>query len=420
MKRGAETLGLPAAAGGARHDGAALAPERWLARQLLRAVGDPPVTLVLWDGSEVRVSADAGSRLVFRDRSALHRLLRFPDLEFGELYSAGRLEVEGDLVGFLETVYRALSSQRRRNVVRSVFGWRYRARRNTFEGSRDHIHHHYDIGNDFYQLWLDERMVYTCAYFPTPETGLAEAQVAKLDHVCRKLRLQPGEQVVEAGCGWGALALHMARAYGARVRAYNISREQIQYARERARREGLEGRVEFIEGDYRTIAGQFDAFVSVGMLEHVGVENYATLGRVIDRCLKPHGRGLIHSIGRNHPAPMNAWIEKRIFPGGNPPSLGEMADVFEPHGFSVLDVENLRLHYARTTEQWLARFEAVAGRVAQMFDETFVRAWRLYLAGSVAAFRSGDLQLFQVLFARAGSNHVPWTRAHLYVTERSG
>ncbi len=420
---GNDAIGLR---GSARAAGRAFALDRWLAVQLLRLSGHPPIRIRLWDGQEVSGARAAGrsaggppaSCLVLRDRGALYRLLRFPDLEFGELYSAGRIEVQGDLVGFLEAVYRALSSSRRRHVVKSVFGWRYRARRNTFEGSRDHIHHHYDIGNSFYRLWLDEQMVYTCAYFPDAVTGLEDAQIAKLDHVCRKLRLKAGEEVVEAGCGWGALALHMARAYGVRVRAYNISHEQILYARERARREGLEGRVEFIEGDYRTINGRYDVFVSVGMLEHVGVENYATLGRVIERSLKPHGRGLIHSIGRNHPAPMNAWIEKRIFPGGHPPSLGEMAHIFEPHGFSVLDVENLRLHYARTLEHWSERFEAAAGRVEKMFDADFVRMWRLYLAGSLAAFRSGDLQLFQVLFAREHSNDIPLTRAHLYTGVR--
>jgi len=399
-----------------------LAPDRWMAAQLLRLSGNPPIRIRLWDGFELSgARPDDGQTppcLALHDRRALYRLLRFPDLEFGELYSAGRIEVEGDLVEFLEIIYRALSSSRRRKVIKDIFGWRYRARRNTFEGSRDHIYHHYDIGNEFYRLWLDEQMVYTCAYFPEPGISLEGAQVAKLDHVCRKLRLRSGEEVVEAGCGWGALALHMAREYGARVRAYNISREQIRYARDRARREGLDGRVEFIEGDYRTISGEFDVFVSVGMLEHVGVENYDGLGRVIDACLRPEGRGLIHSIGRNHPAPMNAWIEKRIFPGGNPPSLGEMADIFEPHGFSVLDVENLRLHYARTLEHWRERFEVAAGRVEQMFDAAFVRMWRLYLAGSIAAFRSGDLQLFQVLFAREHSNDIPLTRAHVYADNR--
>ena len=237
----------------------------------------------------------------------------------------------------------------------------------TVEASRQNVHHHYDLGNDFYKLWLDEQMLYTCAYFPTPDATLEAAQIAKMDLVCRKIRLRPGERVIEAGCGWGALALHMARHYGVRVQAFNLSTNQIAYARERAAREGLADRVEFVEDDYRNVSGTFDAFVSVGMLEHVGLENYGDLGRVIDRTMGADGRGLLHFIGRNRPEPLNAWIVRRIFPGAYPPTLREVcAGVLEPQMLSVLDVENLRLHYAKTIEHWRHRFEASADSVREM------------------------------------------------------
>jgi cyclopropane-fatty-acyl-phospholipid synthase len=206
----------------------------------------------------------------------------------------------------------------------------------------------------------------------------------------------------------------MARHYGVTVRAFNISHEQIEYAREETGRQGLTQRVEFIEDDYRNIHGTYDAFVSVGMLEHVGPEQYVELGRVIDRSLTPSGRGLIHSIGRNRSHATSAWIGRRIFPGAYIPSLREIMDVLEPYDLSVLDVENLRLHYARTLQHWLDRFEKSTGRVAEMFDEAFVRAWRLYLCGSIGSFLSGNLQLFQIAFARGRSNDIPWTREHLY------
>jgi cyclopropane-fatty-acyl-phospholipid synthase len=238
-----------------------------------------------------------------------------------------------------------------------------------------------------------------------------------MDHVCRKLELKPGDRVVEAGCGWGALALHMARHYGVQVRAYNISKEQLAYARERARREGLEGRVEYLEADFREIEAECDAFVSIGMLEHVGAAHYPALGAVIDRCLTADGRGLIHTIGMNRPSRLNPWIERHIFPGAYPPSLGEMMRVFEPDNFSVLDVENLRLHYARTLEHWLQRFEAAVPQVTNMYGNSFVRQWRLYLVGSQGAFNTGELQLFQVLFARASNNAIAWTRDHLYTRD---
>jgi cyclopropane-fatty-acyl-phospholipid synthase len=258
-------------------------------------------------------------------------------------------------------------------------------------------------------------MQYTCAYFTEPDATLEAAQEAKLDHVCRKLRLTPNDTVLEAGCGWGGLALHMARRFGvAKVRSYNISEEQVKFARDRARKEGLADRVEYVLDDYRNIDGRYDAFVSVGMLEHVGVDNYRALGDVIHRSLTPTGRGLIHSIGRNRPGYMHPWIERRIFPGAHPPALSEMMQIFESRRLSVLDVENLRPHYAMTLHHWLERFEASRERVRSMYDDRFVRMWRLYLAGSKAAFLGGELQLFQVLFARPTVSDWPLTRAWMY------
>ncbi len=390
---------------------------RALLRWLWRAMDEPPVAVTLACGEHLAgpTGPEAVGRIRLRDGRTLRRLLLHPELRFGDLYSAGDLEVEGDLPAVLEALYRGIDAlEASHGWVRRLAYGLTRPHGSGLRQARDNIHRHYDLGNDFYRLWLDEQLLYTCAYFPTPEATLEEAQVAKMDHVCRKLRLRPGERVVEAGCGWGALALHMARRYGVRVRAYNISREQLDWARERARREGLEGQVAFVDGDWREIDGRYDAFVSVGMLEHVGRERYGELARLLDRCLEPHGRGLIHSIGRNAYEPFNAWIERRIFPGAYPPTLREMIGILEPHRFSVLDVENLRLHYERTLAHWLERFERAADRVEAMFDARFVRAWRLYLAGSMVAFRTGSLQLFQVLFARPRLNRIPWTRAHLY------
>jgi cyclopropane-fatty-acyl-phospholipid synthase len=389
--------------------------EKELLRKTLDLIGFLPVCLVLWDGQEVAPSTvPLVARILVRDRDALLRLIANPDLQFGEMYSAGRIEVEGSLLEVVEALYRARSNTAPGGLRRALLSWVNRPRPNSLLHAPENIHHHYDIGNDFYRLWLDEQMIYTCAYFPDAAATLEQAQVAKMDHVCRKLGLKPGDRVVEAGCGWGALALHMARHYGVQVRAYNIAKEQLAYGRERARREGLDARVEYIEEDFREIEAKCDAFVSVGMLEHVGVAHYQALGAVIDRCLVANGRGLIHSIGMNRPSPLNPWIERHIFPGACPPSLGEMMRIFEPANFSILDVENLRLHYARTLEHWLRRFETAVPQVTDMFGVSFVRRWRLYLAGSLGAFSTGELQLFQVAFARAGNNAIPWTRDYLY------
>src|SRR5690606_28250523 len=345
------------------------------------------------------------------DRAALWQLVVNPDLHFGDLYSAGRIEVRGSLLGFLEEAYRYT----RETTPLGTLLARTRRLAPDLSESKRNIHHHYDIGNEFYKLWLDrEALQYTCAYYADPAMTIEQAQQAKMHHVCRKLRLKAGERVVEAGSGWGGFALFMAKNYGVNVRTFNISHEQVLHAREWAKREGVASLVEFVEDDYRNMTGQYDAFVSIGMLEHVGVGNYPELGALMSRVINTDGRGLVHTIGRDKRAMLNAWIDKRIFPGAQPPTLREMMDLFEPNGLSVLDVENIRLHYARTLEHWLERYEENVDKVRDLFDERFVRAWRLYLTGSIAAFTTGALQLFQVLFSRSGAKIVPWTRADVY------
>ncbi|HUE16244.1 MAG TPA: cyclopropane-fatty-acyl-phospholipid synthase family protein [Planctomycetaceae bacterium] len=408
--------------------------EKWLLRRLLAAIGNPPVVAVLWTGEEIAPAGQPDPNLTgepnlngdpnlnnemirFRigDRATFWRILSDPFFQFPEAYCNGRLEVDGDLETLMSHVAQsaALSPQATRwlTYTTKLLHW---GSRNTLAASQKNIQHHYDLGNDFYRLWLDENLLYTCAYFEEPSVSLEQAQCAKMDHVCRKLELRAGETVIEAGCGWGGFALHMAKHYGVRVRAYNISREQVAEARRRAQAEGLADRVEFVLEDWRKITGTCDVFVSIGMLEHVGTANYRQLGDVIDGCLAADGRGLIHTIGRNQRQPLDPWIERRIFPGAYPPSLGQMSAIFERRDFSMLDVENIRLHYAETLRHWLARYEQSVDTVGRLYDERFVRMWRMYLAGSVAAFEWGSLQLFQVLFARPRRNRLPLTRAHQY------
>ena len=393
--------------------------DRWLIHLMLAYAGNPPLSICLWDGREVKACEEPVAKLTIHDRAALLKLIIDPELHFGDLYSSGRVEVTGDFVRFLEVVYSSMRTTGKTGTWRRfIIWWGHRRIANSLSKARDNIYHHYDIGNAFYKMWLDkEVMQYTCAYFYDPNISLEEAQVAKLHHVCRKLQLRPGDKVVEAGCGWGGLARFMAKHYGVYVKAYNISHEQVKYARQIAEDEGLSEQVEYVEDDYRNIDGKFDVFVSVGMLEHVGTRDYKVLGDVVNRCLKPNGRALIHTIGRNKAGPMNAWIERRIFPGAYPPTLREMMDIFEPNSFTVLDVENLRLHYAKTLEHWLQRYEQQVDVVTDMMDTAFVRAWRLYLAGSIAAFTIGELQLFQVVFTRANNNQLSWSRAYLYSKE---
>jgi cyclopropane-fatty-acyl-phospholipid synthase len=384
--------------------------DRQLAIRVQRRIDVAAVRLELWDGT----SFYAGTQppigdLVIGDRRVLAGLALNPDLYFGEAFMSGRLDVRGSLEQVVEALTRAAPtapSWRER-----VAGWL--AARNTIGHARRNVHHHYDLGNAFYRLWLDRELVYTCAYYASPDMSLDEAQAAKLDLVCRKLRLRPGDSVIETGCGWGALALHMARRYGARVKAFNVSREQLAYARDRARREGLSDRVEFIDDDYRNVTGTFDAFASIGMLEHVGPRNLGDLADVVRRCVRRDGgRGILHFIGRDVPRPVNAWITRRIFPGSYTPTLAEVTSrILGPAGMSVTDVENLRLHYARTLAHWGERYRAARDQVRATYSNEFDRAWSLYLAGSQAAFTVGCMQLFQIVFTPRESAPPSWTRA---------
>jgi cyclopropane-fatty-acyl-phospholipid synthase len=386
---------------------------RPLAERLRRHIFSAPVRFVLWDGSTIELGEPRAALgfydLHIKSAPTLLRLLWDPAKEFGEAYARSEIEYHGDLFPLMEAVFRGWKAGLGR--PRARWPWLRNLAR-----ARRSVRHHYDIGNDFYREWLDREMVYTCAYFPEPDVDLETAQVAKMEYVCRKLQLRAGEAVLEAGCGWGAMALHMARRHGVHVVACNVSQEQIAWARRRAREEGLDGRVTFIEDDYRNVPGRFDAFVSIGMLEHVGRANYRDLGRLIDRWLDPErGRGLLHFIGRDRPGELNAWIRKRIFPDAYPPVLSEMTgEVLEPWALSVLDVENLRMHYARTLTHWRARFEAAWPRLRAGHDEAFLRGWRVYLAGSEVAFTTGYMQLFQVLFGRAQCGETLRTRDALY------
>ncbi len=371
--------------------------DRVLATVLDHSFGTTPLRFCLADGTVLRSPARPPVATVrFFDRTVLAAFVLDPARAFGDAFARGRVTVEGDLVAALEHGYRASDHR--------PTAWRMGGGDHGIGASRRNARFHYDLGDDFYRLWLDEQLVYTCAYFAEPTATLETAQQAKNELVCRKLGLAPGDRVVEAGCGWGALALHIARTYGGFVKAYNVSARQIAHGRERAWREGLAKRVQFVQDDYRNIRGRFDVFVSVGMIEHVGLENLRALGGVIDRSLAANGRGLLHFIGRADPRPVDSWIRKRMFPGAYVPTLAQVCErVLEPGGFCVRHVENLREHYSRTLACWRERFETAMGAIAESRGESFARTWQLYLAGSEAAFRCGALQLYQVVFERAGS-----------------
>ena len=339
---------------------------------------------------------------------------------FGEAYVRGEIDVEGDLqhvvhLGFV-LADTSLKPGWLRRLVRRI---RPRSARNTPEQVRRNIAAHYDVGNEFFSRWLDAEMVYTCAYFQSADDSLEDAQLQKMDLVCRKLRLEPGETVIEAGCGWGALALYMARHYGVRVKAFNISKEQLEYARAKQRRLGIgTDRVEFILDDWRNIpahADRCDKFAAICMIEHVDPTDYPRYFALIDRLVKRNSLAIMQFISRTAAAPGgNPWLERRVFPGNYNPSLAQVLTALESEDrpLHIVDVEGLRYHYALTMDRWSERYESHVDWIRQQRGEAFVRTWRLYLRAMAAGYRYGGTLVYQILMATGYDDAAPLTRHH--------
>ncbi|MGR3638347.1 class I SAM-dependent methyltransferase [Alterinioella nitratireducens] len=356
--------------------------------------------------------------LRFHDPDLPRKLVLTTDMALGEGYMDGRLTIgDDDLRGFLTfltvNVERSghlwwrRSSQAARLARRRFDQW------NPAHRARQNVAHHYDLSATLYDLFLDEDRQYSCAYFRQPEMSLEEAQAAKKAHIARKLLLEPGMRVFEIGCGWGGLALSLARDHGAEVLGVTLSTEQHAWATKRAEAEGLSDKVKFELRDYRDVTGQFDRIVSVGMFEHVGVPHYRTYFDTVRDRLTEDGVALIHTIGRAAPpGTTSPWITKYIFPGGYVPALSEMSHAFEAAGLFQTDIEVWRLHYAETLRHWLERFEAKSDAALMLYDERFVRMWRYYLAASEMAFRHGRQCVFQVQLAR-DKQAVPLTRDYM-------
>lgn len=355
--------------------------------------------------------------------AALSDVMRQGSLGFGEAYMREEIDIEGDVQEVSRLGYALMETDALTPTFmeKLKFLFVYFSRRNTREGSRKNIQAHYDLGNDFYSLWLDKEMQYTCAYFHDFKDSLEKAQLQKLEHVCRKVRLKKGDTVVEAGCGWGGFARYAAKHYGVKIRSYNISQEQIEYAREMQKKLKIpQSQVEYVLDDYRSIGSsgeKYDKFVSVGMLEHVGRENYYGLYEIIQKVVEKRGMAIVHSIGRRFPRKPDPWLEKYIFPGCYIPSLSDMITPFESlpgHDLHVVDVENLRYHYALTLDHWWMRLEKHAEKIRKQYGEAFVRMFRLYLRAAAAGFRYDELTLLQVVLSNGSDNTAPLTRKHLY------
>jgi cyclopropane-fatty-acyl-phospholipid synthase len=385
-----------------------------------RPIDLPRSTELVWsvlfsDGSERR-SGDGIPRFTFcvPDSRALQSLLATDVYSAATAFIRGKFDVKGDLEAAIRFRGWQPHSGLRKHLLsaiarcaaalQSAFQSRAQAARN--------IRFHYDRSNEFYRLFLDPRMVYSCAYFRTPDTTLEDAQAAKLDHICRKLDLQPGERFLDVGCGWGALIGHATVQYGAAATGCTLSRAQYAYAAA-----GVDGSARVFEGDYRNLSGHYDKIASIGMFEHVGRRRAHEYFRKMADLLASNGLFVNHAIARPQGAGEDAaslFVRRHIFPGGQLIHLWEMIRAAEDSGFEVLDVENLRPHYALTCRRWEQRLAANRDAALLLVDEPTLRAWRIWLAASALSFEDGLSSVYQVLMSKRGAPSRRLTREHMY------
>jgi cyclopropane-fatty-acyl-phospholipid synthase len=397
---------------------------RWLDRLIRRVIRRGRLE-VTWSDGSVSYYGDGGGHkasILFREPSAEAAVLRNAELALGEAYMDGRIEFPGDcLLEFLMLLNENWEAFRRVPFVAALSRLRFATRRfsqnNSMLKSRRNVAHHYDLDERHYRLFLDSDMQYSCAYFETPNSSLEEAQWAKKRHLAAKLALNPGQEVLDIGSGWGGLGLFLAETADVTVTGVTLSSEQHRVSNQRARAQGLDGQVRFELEDYRALDQKFDRIVSVGMFEHVGAARYREFFRAIRDLLKPDGVAVLHSIGRfGPPGTTNPWIAKYIFPGGYIPALSEVIKEIERVGLYTTDIEILRLHYAETLKAWRERFRARWEEAASIYDERFCRMWDFYLAGSEAAFRVGALMVFQIQLTKKLTT-LPLTRDYMRAAE---
>jgi len=377
-----------------------------------------------------RFAGPAGEIVIARPLRLLLRLLTRGDIGFAESYMEGDWETP-DLPGLLDVLQlneehlgagpKGLRWSRRLDRLT------HRLRDNRPGMSRRNIARHYDLGNDFYRLWLDEGMVYSCAYFENGDEDLATAQRKKLDHILTKIRLQPGQRLLDIGCGWGALVLRAAQHFGAHCVGVTLSRNQFEAATERVRAAGLADRIEIRLQDYRDVQGRFDRITSVGMFEHVGRRNLPMYFAHMRELLADDGLALNHGITSTDAdvgataLGGGAFIDRYVFPDGELPHLSLALEAMQRGGLEVLDVEGLRRHYVRTLQLWLERFEGCVPEIRALVGEERFRIWRVYLAGCAYAFEHDDVSIFQVVCRRAGQGaaSLAWSRRYMYERELS-
>ncbi len=369
--------------------------------------------LKLWDGSsEIYGEGNPEFRIIFNEPIPKADIIKDPSLTFGEAYMTKKIDIEGSIQKVIESLYNnqesfLSNSDKYANLLRMAT--------NSIKNSKKNIEFHYDIGNDFYKLWLDDTMTYSCGYFKSKSDSLTQAQKNKVEHILKKLNLKEGETLLDIGCGWGELIISAAKKYKVKAMGITLSSEQLAKVKERIKSEGLEDLLEVELVDYRELKNRtFDKIVSVGMLEHVGQDHLAEYFSNVNNLLNDKGVSLLHCITSTEVGGNNTWIDKYIFPGGYVPAVRELINCMSDEKFSLIDAENLRLHYGRTLEHWARNFEDALPEIRKTKDETFIRMWRLYLNACAASFNSGNISIHQFVFNKGVNNDLPWTREYMY------
>lgn len=377
--------------------------------QFLQKFDAHPFAIELHGQDYVIGTGEPAFKAVFKEDLSKKALLTSTSLALGEAYMHGALDIDGDLYEALDNF---LGQMDKFDLDQSAL-WRLIHTSNSQRNQRQEVSSHYDIGNDFYSLWLDETLSYSCGYFRTEQDTLYDAQVNKTRYILDKLHLEEGMSLLDIGCGWGYLLLTAAKEYGVRGVGITLSVEQQKKFEERIAKEGLSDRLSVQLMDYRDLAHsglRFDRVVSVGMLEHVGRDNYGLFLDNVNAILKDGGLFLLHFISALQEHPGDAWIKKYIFPGGMVPSLREMISLMSDRHFYTLDVESLRRHYNRTLLCWHDNFQAHRAEIEAMMGTEFARMWELYLCSCAATFHNGVIDLHQILMSKGVNNTLPMTR----------
>ena len=388
--------------------------EKTFYKSLLSHSFNIPVKVVYWDGkSAVYGDGEPEVTITFKEKLPIRDVTKNASIALGEAYMDGKSAIDGSIQKLITAAYESAGSFMRNSKFRRFLPKQGHSEKE----SESDVQSHYDVGNDFYKLWLDDTLTYSCAYFDHGNRDdLTKAQIDKVHHILKKLDPKPGKTLLDIGCGWGTLMLTAAKEYGLRVTGVTLSEEQFNLVQKRIKDEGLENVAEVLLVDYRELGDRkWDYVTSVGMFEHVGKENLGLYFKDIYKYLTQDGVALIHGITRQQGGAYNGWINKYIFPGGYIPGLGEMIGHIVENDMQIADVEMLRRHYQRTLEIWDMNFNAHRSQIEDMMGDRFTRMWDLYLQACTASFESGNIDVIQYLITKGPSgNNLPMTRDYIY------